>query len=186
MIALEELLAVLPAHQLQHLAVRFGLEPDAYVGLPGHVVFVCLLNALVNHPLATQRRLEQTYTQQTGTTADHSSVTRALARLNPAYFEAVFDTLYPRIAPKMRPGEANALRIRRSDATQGTLSAKRLAFGIGYGMRNGTAQRSVKSVIELPEERLPRLLHRCSQQTEHSDNRASGSLLPTKTRPGDL
>jgi len=67
-----------------------------------------------------------------------------------------------------------------------TLSAKLLAFGIRHGLCNGEAGRSIKSVIELDEGRLPRLRRVGLLQSDSSDNHAMGPVMAASTCPGDL
>ena len=69
----QKLLALLPPPLLDRLAVQYAVNAVNQVRLSGQAVFLCLLNALVNHPKLTQRLLEETYTQLHGHTADHCS-----------------------------------------------------------------------------------------------------------------
>ena len=59
MIPIEALLALLPPSLLEKLAVQCKVDAEHEIRLPGDVAFVCLLNGLVNHPLLTQRLLEE-------------------------------------------------------------------------------------------------------------------------------
>jgi hypothetical protein len=87
MLALDELYKLLPPAELEQWAVEYGIGSDVCARLPGYVVFICLLNTLLNHPLATQRLLEEAWREQTGRTTDHSSFSRALSALDPRRFD---------------------------------------------------------------------------------------------------
>ena len=83
----QKLLALLPPPLLDRLAVQYAVNAVNQVRLSGQAVFLCLLNALVNHPKLTQRLLEETYTQLHGHTADHSSFGKRLEQINPEFPE---------------------------------------------------------------------------------------------------
>src|SRR2546429_9769831 len=123
-VPLEPLLALLPLELLDRLAVQFRVNAVNQIRLSGQLVFLCLLNGLVNHPKLTQRLLEETYEQLTGPTADHSSFGKRLATLPPEYVAAVFRHLYQRMQPRLPTGDQRTLRLRVVDATTGGLSAK--------------------------------------------------------------
>jgi hypothetical protein len=186
----QKLLALLPPLLLDRLAVQYAVNAVNQVRLTGQAVFLCLLNALVNHPKLTQRLLEETYQQLHGHTADHSSFGKRLEQINPAYFEALFRHLYRALQPRMPPGDVRSLRLRRVDATTVVLSAKLLAFGIhvksGGRAGAGHAKRHIKTVFTLGEDGLPEFLRLCREQTEANDNPALGDAMIAATRPGDL
>src|SRR6266446_7803315 len=98
MIALKKLLGLLPASLLHHLEVRYQLTSEHQAKLTGETLFVCLLNNLVNHPLVTQRLLKETFAHKTGQQIDHSGIGRALSKVPPDYFRAVFEHLYAKLA----------------------------------------------------------------------------------------
>src|SRR5947208_3337179 len=112
MVAYEEFAPLVPKSLLDRLAVSLGVNAPNQVRLPGQTVFVCLLNNLANHPVVTQRLLEETATELTGHSIDHSSFGKRLARLSPAYFEAIFTHLYRKVAGQMTPGDQQAQRLR--------------------------------------------------------------------------
>src|SRR5437667_7685032 len=186
----QKLLALLPPALLDRLAIQYAVNAVNQVRLTGQAVFVCLLNALVNHPKLTQRLLEDTYQQLHGHTADHSSFGKRLEQINPEYFEALFRHLYREMQPRMTPGDVRSLRLRRVDATTVVLSAKLLAFGIhvnsGGRAGSGHAKRHIKTVFALGEDGLPEFLRLCREQTEANDNPALGDAMIAATRPGDL
>src|SRR5574337_267000 len=122
-IPLEKLLDLLPPELLDRLAVQYSVNAVNQIRLTGQTVFLCLLNALVNHPKLTQRMLEETFAQLKGETADHSSFGKRLATIKPEYFEAIFRHLYRQMQPRMTAGDAQALRLRIVDATTVVLSA---------------------------------------------------------------
>lgn len=176
--------------RLDSLAVAFEVNAPNQIRLPGQTVFVCLLNGLVNHPMLTQRLLQETYTSLTGGTTDHTSFGKRLKRIEPRYFEAAFVHLYRRIHPQMSPGDERTLRLRFVDATVVTLSSKLLQFGIHVGTKGKGPIRydkhQVKSVFELSEEGLPGLLHLCKEQREANDSHALGDPMIAAAAPGDL
>ena len=90
MIALKELLGFVGENLLEKLACRYEIDQAHSVRLSGPVLFLCVLNALLNHPELTQRMLEETYHKHTGGTADHSTFGKCLARMPVAYFEEIF------------------------------------------------------------------------------------------------
>lgn len=188
-IPLEKLLDLLPVELLDRLSVRYRVNAVKQIRLSGQLVFLCLLNTLVNQPKLTQRLLEETYEKLTGRTADHSSFGKRLATLPPEYIEALGRHLYRRLQPRITPGDQRTLRLRIVDATTVVLSAKLLRFGLHFrsGGRAGTghAKRHVKSVLALTEG-LPEFLHLCTTQREADDNGALGDPMIAATQPGDL
>jgi hypothetical protein len=191
MIPVEQLLALFPPKLLDGLAVSYGVNAPNQVRLPGQTVFVCLLNVLVNHPMLTQRLLEETHQKLTGRHADHSSFGKRLALLKPTYFQALFRHLSRHLKPQMSVGDQRALRLRRVDATLVRLSAKLLDFGLYTGptgcKRSSTPYRSVKSVFTLDGEAgFPDFLHLCRQPSDGNDNPALGDPMLEATQPGDL
>jgi hypothetical protein len=190
MIPLDQLFELFPAKRLDRLALLFRVNKVNQIRLPGQTVFLCLLNALVNHPVVSQRILKATYEQVTGQTVDHSSFSKRLATVNPDYFEALYQHVYQRVQPLMAPGDERGLRLRRVDATTVVLSAKVLAFGLHVarqGQRGPTYdKRHVKSVFSLSAEGLPQFLHLCTEQAEANDNPALGEPMIAATQPGDL
>jgi Transposase DDE domain len=190
MIPLDHLFDLFPAKLLDRLAVRFRVNKVNQFKLPGQTVFLCLLNALVNHPLVSQRLLKATYEKVTGQTVDHSSFSKRLAAINPDYFEALYEHVYQQIQPLLAVGDERGLRLRRADATTVVLSAKVLAFGIhvaSAGKSQATYdKRHAKSVLSLSAEGLPRFLHLCADQAEANDNPALGEPMIAATQPGDL
>src|SRR5262245_15686932 len=104
MVAVEELLALLPAEYLERLAGHLAVDAPNQVRLPGPVVFVCLLNTMANHPLVTQRLLQETYTQRTGQPTDHTTFGYRLGKIPPAYFEAIFRHLYRTLETELTAG----------------------------------------------------------------------------------
>lgn len=190
MIPLDHLLDLFPARLLDGLAVRFRINKVNQIKLPGQTVFLCLLNTLINHPVVSQRLLKATYEQVTGQTVDHSSFSKRLATVDPAYFEGLYQHLYPRLQPLMAPSDERGLRLRRADATTVVLSAKVLAFGLHVarqGARGPTYdKRHAKSVLSLSAEGLPQFLHLCTEQAEANDNPALGEPILAATQPGDL
>jgi Transposase DDE domain len=190
MIPLDHLLDLFPSKLLDRLARQFQVNKVNQIRLPGQTVFLCLLNALVNHPVVSQRILKATYEQVTGQTVDHSSFSKRLATVNPDYFEALYQHVYPRIQPLMTAGDERGLRLRRVDATTVVLSAKVLAFGIRcarHGQRGPVYdKRHAKAVLSLSAEGLPQFLHLCTEQAEANDNPAVGEPMIAATQPGDL
>jgi hypothetical protein len=190
MILLHQLLDLLPANLLDRLAVRLRVHKVNQIKLRGQTVFLCLLNAIVNNPVVSQRILEATYQKVTGRTADHSRFGKRLARIHPAYFEAIFRHVEAQIRPQLTVAEERALRLRCVDATTVVLSAKGMTFGIhvASGGKAGPdhAMRHVQSVGSLAGDGRPEFLHRCTEQTEANDNPALGDPMIARTRPGDL
>ena len=190
MIPLDHLLDLLPSKRLDRLAIRFAVNKVNQVKLSGQTVFLCLLNALVNHPVVTQRLLKATYEQRTGQSVDHSSFSKRLATINPEYFEGLFQHLYQQVQPLMAAGDERGLRLRRVDATTVVLSAKVLAFGIHVARRGEKGpqydKRHAKAVFSLSGEGLPGFLHLCGEQAEASDNPALGDPMLAASQPGDL
>ena len=139
MIPIQRVLKLIPPSYLEKLGMDMGVNACNQVRLPGHVVFVCLLNTIVNNPVVTQRLLEETYTLIYGGCADHSSFGKRLNTLDPAYFQAIHTHLYRELSRRGSgkklpargfPEEPPALRVRWVDATTVTLSAKLLQFGL--------------------------------------------------------
>jgi hypothetical protein len=190
MIPLKALLDLLPARLLDRLAVQYHVNKVNQIKLRGQTVFLCLLNALVNNPVVSQRLLEATFAKLTGKTADHSSFGRRLEVINPEYFAALFRHLYDQLQPQRAAGEERALRLRPVDATTVVLSAKLMAFGIhvasGGKIGKEHAKRHVKAVLALSGEGLPEFLHLCTEQAEANDNPALGDPMIEATQPGEL
>jgi DDE family transposase len=188
-VPLEKLFALLPVDLLDRLALQYRVNAVNQIRLSGQLVFLCLLNGVVNHAKLTQRLLEETYAQLTGQTADHSSFGKRLATLPPEYVAAVFHHLLQQLQPRLPTADQRAVRLRIVDATTVVLSAKLLAFGLhfGSGGRAGKdrAKRHVKGVFALTEE-LPEFLHLCRTQSEADDNVALGDPMIGATQPGDL
>ena len=177
---------LLPAALLDKLALTHKVDAKNQIRLTGKLVFLCLLHNLLYHKDLTLRLLEEAYQQYTGQTADHSSFGKRLAVIKPAYFEALFQFLFDKLAPQASEGEARALNLRFVDATTVTLSAKLMAFGLLVGTRSpDKARRHVKSVIELSEGR-PNLLHLCKDAAENADSTALGETMARHTQAGDL
>jgi hypothetical protein len=190
MIPLDHLLGLLPSELLDRLATRFQVNKVNQIKLKGQTVFLCLLNAVANNPVVSQRILEETFQQITGRTADHSSFGRRLTVINPAYFEALYGHVHAQIQPQMAPGDERALRLQRVDATTVVLSAKVLAFGlhVASGGKIGPehAKRHVKAVFSLGSEGLPGFLRLCTEPAEANDNPALGDPMIEATEPGVL
>lgn len=188
MIALDELLDLLPASLLRGLEARFQLDSKNQVKLTGSALAICLLNSLLNHPLVTQRLLEETFRRKTGQPVHYSGIGRALGRVEPSYFRALFEHLYRQLAGMAPARELNSLRLRLVDATTVTLSAKLLHFGLlgRSGARARKQLRASKAVFALTEEGLPSLLRICKEPREHDDNHALGEPLLADTQPNDL
>jgi hypothetical protein len=81
LVPLKELKRVLPTRRIRELAVQHKTDARNQVRLPGAAVFVCLLDAVLNHGVVTQRLLEEIYEQRTGVHADHSSFGERLRRI---------------------------------------------------------------------------------------------------------
>jgi hypothetical protein len=190
MVALDDLQGVIPLSELDRLAVIHRVNAVNQIALPGQVVFLCLLNTLLNGPKVTQRLLEAIYERWLIEDVHYSSFSKRLAVIKPAYFEALFHAIHARVTPLMRFGEARALRLRIVDATEVVLSAKLLAFGIhfrsGGNAGPGHDKRHVKSVLTLSADGWPDFLHLCREQKEASDNVALGDTIVAATQPGDL
>lgn len=187
MIALEKLFDFVPLTRLEQLAGVYQIDARYHMRLPGPVVFLCLLNGLLNHPELSQRVLEETYHQQTGQRTDHSSWGKCLAKLPPAYFADLFSDLYAKLSPKITPATAQTLRLRRIDATTVTLSAKLMTFGLSNQTTNpDKTLRHVKSVVELSQDGLPQLLKVCKDKADKSDCVALGDTMVAHTQAGDL
>ena len=189
---------LVPASLLQRLALRYKVDACNTVALPGAAVFICLLNGVMNYNELTLRLLEETYQEQTGRKADHSSFGKRLARLPVGYFASIFDHVRTRVkdlAPGDKTPSTAVLRLRRVDATIVTLSSKLLHFGIktSHGTSCGKAENrvvrarnQVKAVFELDDDGIPGLLHVCRDQAEASDNVAMGDTMVAHATPGDL
>jgi Transposase DDE domain len=191
MIAVEELLGLLPAEYLERLAGHLAVDAPNQVRLPGPVVFVCLLNTMANQPLVTQRLLQEAFTQRTGQATDHTTFGYRLGKIPPGYFEAILRHLERTLGPQLTRGEAQALRLRRADATTVSLSSKLLSFGIRHqgARKDGSGaydRHQVKTVLQLTRDGLPDLLHLCRTQAEANDNVALGDPMLQATQPGDL
>ena len=181
---------MIPLAELDRLAVIHNVNAVNQIKLPGQVVFLCLLNTLLNGPKVTQRFLEAVYERWLIEDVHYSSFSKRLAVIKPAYFAALFRALHRRVQPLIRFGEERALRLRIVDATEVVLSAKLLSFGIHFrsGGKAGTGhnKRHVKSVLTLSEEGWPDFLHLCREQKEASDNVALGDAMVEATQPGEL
>lgn len=187
LVPLEELKRVLPDGLVQRLAVKHKTDARNQVRLPGAAVFVCLLDAVLNHGVVTQRLLEEIYTQRTGVRADHSSFGERLKQIPPEYFVALYRDLHARLAPQASAAEQRALRVRWADATVVALSSKLLFWGLTCGHRKKRgARRQVKAVWSLEEDGLPSVLHLCKEQRETSDCVAMGDAMLAHASPGDL
>lgn len=187
LVPLEKLKRVLPQGLLQHLAVEHKTDTCNQVRLPGAAVFVCLLDALLNHGVVTQRLLEEIYTQRTGVHADHSSFGERLKRIPAEYFVALYHDLHRRLAPQASAPEQRALRVRWADATVVALSAKLLFWGLLCGHRKQRgAKRQMKAVFALEEDGLPSVLRLCKEQSEISDCVALGDAILESTTGLDL
>src|SRR6266849_4615675 len=117
MIPLDDLQGVIPLAELDRLAVIHHVNAVNQIALPGQVVFLCLLNTLLNGPKVTQRLLEAVYERWLIEEVHYSSFSKRLAVIQPAYFEALFHAVHGRVKPLMRFGEERALRLRIADAT---------------------------------------------------------------------
>src|SRR5713101_6371128 len=190
MVPWDDLDGVIPRAELDRLAVIHDVNAVNQIRLPGQVVFLCLLNTLLNGPKVTQRLLEAAYEHYLIEEVHYSSFSKRLAVIKPAYFAALFHTIHSRVTPLMRFGEERAVRLRIADATEVVLSAKLLSFGIhfrsGGNAGPGHNKRHVKSVLTLSGDGWPDFLHLCREQTEASDNVALGDAMVEATQPGDL
>lgn len=187
LVPLDDLAGVLPEGLLQRLAVEHKTDARNQVRLPGAAVFVCLLDALLNYGVVTQRLLEEIYTQRTGVHADHSSFAERLKQIPVGYFEALYRDLHLRLAPQASAAEQRALRVRWADATVVALTSKLLFWGLTCGNRKKRgAKRQVKAVWSLEEDGLPSMLHLCREQRETSDCVALGDTMLEHAKPGDL
>ncbi len=186
-VPLQELERVLPAWRVRELAVAHKTDACNQVRLPGSAVFVCLLDALLNHGVVTLRLLEEIYTQRTGVHADHSSFGVRLQQIPAEYFVSLYGEVHGRLAPQASAAELRTLRVRRVDATIVSLSSKLLCWGISCGTRKGKgAQRQMKTVWSLEADGLPALLHVCKEQSESNDCVALGETILAQTGRGDL
>src|SRR5690349_17954999 len=109
--------SLIPASLLDELAVDYNVNTHNQVRLPGQLVFLCLLNGILNHPELSQRMLEEQYEKITRHRCDHSSFGKRLAALNPEYFRAILSNLHSRIGPLLTKGDTLALKLRICDAT---------------------------------------------------------------------
>lgn len=186
-VSLKELERVLPSKLVGRMAVKHKVDAPNQIRLPGKVVFLCLLDTVVNHGVVTQRLLEEKYQQHTGRPADHSSFGKRLASINPSFVGDIYEDVHGRLAPQASAAEQRALRVRRADATAVTLSAKLLHYGLRCGHPTGKgARRQVKTVLALEDNDLPRLLRVCEKASETSDSVSMGDAMIQHTRPGDL
>jgi Transposase DDE domain len=186
LVSLAELERVLPAHQVQKLAVQFRVDAHNQVRLPGRVVFTCLLDCILNYGAVSQRLLEERYRQQVGKSVDHSSFGDRLSKIKPEYFKAIYEQTHARLAPQISAAQDRGFRVRRADATIVTLSSKILHWGLSSGTRKGAGtKRQVKAVFSL-EDDLPGLLRICDKQSETSDSVSLGDTMIANTRAGDL
>lgn len=187
LVPLKDLRRVLPKGLLQALAVEHKTDACNQVRLPGSAVFVCLLDAILNHGVVTQRLLEEIYTQRTGVHADHSSFGARLKQIPAEYFVALYRDLHARLAPQASAAEQRALRIRWVDATIVTLTAKLLFWGLICGNRKQRgAKRQMKAVFSLEEDGLPSVLRLCTEQSETSDCVALGDTMLGHAKASDL
>ncbi len=183
-VSLDSIKELMPGSLLDRLAVKFKVNAKNQVRLPGQAVFLCILNGILNHPVLSQRMLEEQYAKLTGESCDHSTFGKRLANIDPEYFRAILDHARSKIA--VARNDVRALRLRFVDATIVTLSAKLLDFGIkadhgGKGLRS-----QVKSVIELSDGGLPNVLRVCREQSEASDVVAIGHTMLSTCRKNDL
>lgn len=186
-VRLEELERVLPTGLVKKLAIRHKVDAHNQIRLRGTVVFTCLLDAVVNFGVVTQRLLEEIHGQRIGTHADHSSFGRRLAKIPWKFFEAIYEDLHKRLAPQASAADQRAVRVRRVDATIVALSAKLLEWGLKCGNRKQkAAKRQIKGVFTLEEDNLPRLLRVCEKPSETSDSVAIGDAMIQNARPNDL
>jgi DDE family transposase len=190
MLPLDALDGVIPLAELDRLAFSCGVNAVNQIKLPGQVVFLCLLNTLLNGPKVTQRLLEAAFERWLIEDVHYSAFSKRLAVMKPVYLKALFHAVQHRVQPLMRCGEERALRLRIVDATEVVLSAKLLSFGIhfrsGGNAGPGHNKRHVKSVLTLTEEGWPDFLHLCREQQAASDNVALGDAMVAATQPGDL
>jgi hypothetical protein len=187
LVPLRDLRRVLPKGLLQRLAVEHKTDARNQVRLPGSAVFVCLLDALLNHGVVTQRLLEEIYTQRTGVHADHSSFGERLKQIPAEYFVALYRDLHDRLAPQASAAEQRALRVRWVDATIVTLTAKLLSWGLSCGHRKQRgAKRQMKAVFSLEADGLPSVLRLCTEQSETSDCVAMGDTMLAHANASDL
>lgn len=121
---------MLPLWLAQPLALTYRLDARNQIRLPASRVFVCLVQGLRHHPQLTKRLLEASYTAQTRQHADHSRLGKRLETIAPAYFATIYTGLHQKMAPDIRRGAAQTLRIRGRDATTVTLSAKLLPLDL--------------------------------------------------------
>lgn len=187
MLALKHLFDFLPPQRLEVLARRHRVDATQSVKLSGPLLFLCLLNGLLNHPELSQRLLEETYHQQTGDTLDHSTFGKYLKHVPVAYFADLFADLHRQLQPQITPGTQQALRLRRVDATTVTLSAKLLHWGLlTPTCAPDKTRRHIKSVLELSAQGVPNLLHVCQDRSESADSVALGATMQRHSQPGDL
>jgi hypothetical protein len=187
MLSLKHLYAFLPPERLEALACLHQVDAEQSVKLSGPVLFLCLLNGLLNHSELSQRLLEETYHQQTGATLDHSTFGKCLSKIPVAYFADLFAQLHQKMQPQITPGTQQALKLRFVDATTVTLSAKLLSWGLLTGTcAPDKARRHLKSVLELSQEGLPNLLRVCQDKSESADSVALGATMKRLSHPNDL
>ena len=187
MISFDKFHALLSPQELETLAVPYALDKANSVKLSGSVVFLCLLNGLLNHNELSQRLLEETFHQYTGDICDHSSFSRCFARIEPTYFDDLVALLRRKLAPQLSLATERALHLRFVDATTVTLSAKLLHFGLLGGTCSAPkSRRYVKTVWEQDENGLPACLHLCKTASENADSVALGETMRQNAKAGDL
>ena len=187
MLSLKSLYAFVPPERLAALACKHQVDANHAVKLSGPVLFLCLLNGLLNHPELTQRLLEETYHQQTGQTLDHSTFGKCLGKMPLGYFADLFAELHQKMEPKSTPATKRALKLRFVDATTVTLSAKLLHWGLlTKTCAPDKTRRHIKSVLELSPQGLPNLLRVCQDKSESADSVALGATMKPLSRPNDL
>lgn len=111
MISLSKLKALIPASHVNRLAVEYQVNSDNHVRLPGQTVFLCVLNGILNHPILTQRLLEEQYKKQVGRSCDHSSFGKRLANISADYFRAIFDLVHSKVACLATDSDLQALKL---------------------------------------------------------------------------
>lgn len=186
MISYSKFKSLLPAALLDRLAIEYNVNLDNHVRLPGQTVFLCLLNGILNHVSLTQRLLEEQYSKLIKKHCDHSSFGKRIASIDSEYFKAISEYLYSKLSSLVSNKDLQVLNLRIIDATIVTLSAKLLSFGLKANHGNKGHKRQVKSVVELSDAGLPRMLHICKDQCEFSDTKALGEAMKSHTSAGDL
>lgn len=186
MLNLDEFNQLIPASLLDELAIEYNVNAVNQVKLTGQTMFICLLNGIMNHPILTQRILEDEYKKQIGETCDHSAFGKRLSKLDPLYFQAILEYVHEKIGPEISIGEAKSLKLRFIDSTTVTLSSKLLSFGINVKYKGDHEYRHVKSVVELSDDGLPNLLHICDKDSDLADSIAMGNAISKFNNKGDL